>query len=169
MLIDNVPYIGVPSIIQEIQKRIRTNRNIAMEKTADEEVRDYHTQILGNIVKNAEGKLEVKDRDDDDDQENMSAQLQAKFNKEIQKRGTSIGHGDAQQNQPSRQTTRDNDDTNYNTRQQTRPRANNITVQENDPMADAHAALRRISKNTSGEAAQDDALMGTPLARMGME
>jgi hypothetical protein len=170
MLIDNVPYVGVPSIIQEIQKRIRTNKTVALEKTADEEVRDYHTQILGNIVKNAEGKLEVKDRDDDDDTETMSAQLQSKFNKEIQKRGNSIGHGDVQSNQPSRQSTRDNDENNYNARSNARPRANNINVPTNDdPMADAFASLKNISKGASGEDAQDDALMGTLLARMGME
>ena len=167
MLINDEPYVGVPAIIQEIQKRIRTNKTVALDKTADEEIRDYHTQILGNIVKNAEGKLEVKDRDDDDDKETMSAQLQAKFNKEIQKRGNSIGHGETQNNQPSRQATRDTEETNYNVRSNQRPRANNVNI--DDPMADAKESLRRISKNATGEDAQDDALMGTLLARMGME
>ena len=166
MLINDKPFVGVPSIIQEIQKRIRTNKSIVLDKTADEEIRDYHTQILGNIVKNAEGKLEVKDRDDDDDKETMSAQLQSKFNKEIQKRGHSIGHGETQNNQPSRQATRDTEETNYNTRGH-QPRANNVNI--DDPMADAKESLRRISKNATGEDAQDDALMGTLLARMGME
>ena len=173
MLIGNAPFVGVPSIIQEIQKRIRTSRVVVQAKTPEEEVRDFHTQLLtAGVTKNAEGKFEVKEKNDDDESENLSAQLQSKFNSEIQKRGSSIGHGgdkqSASQNQPSRRATQDNDETDYNMRPaRAHPRSNNVA--SNDPMADAYKSLQNISRGASGEDAQDDALMGTLLDRMGME
>jgi hypothetical protein len=168
MLIGNKPFVGVPAIIQEIQTRIKTSKTVAAGRTDDEIVRDYHTKVLGNVVKNAEGKLEVKDKDDDDDIDTLPAQLQAKFNKEIQKRGKSIGHDETQQatqTQPSRRMTQDNDEYNYNAR----PNKRQNNINSNDHMADAHESLQRISRGATGDDAQDDALMGTLLSRMGME
>jgi hypothetical protein len=168
MIIANTPYIGTPNIIHEIQNRIRTNKNIAAEKTDEETIRDYHTQVLGNIVKNADGKLEVKDNDNDDNSDTLPAQLQSKFNEEIQRRGISTtSSNDTQKTQPSRQSTRDVGNTTYNRGNQ---RPNNVaSVDDADPMAEAFESLKRVSKNAAGEEAQDDALMGTLLARMGME
>lgn len=190
MLINNKPFVGVPDIIAEIRVRVKNSRNVAPEKSEDEIVREFQMAALGNITKDVKGRLQVHDEPENDESES----LMAAFNREIQRRGTTAGHGGGGDNddddpqprmrrppppQPSRTTDRDmggdddDDDDDQPRRRQQRhrvppprqqPRADNL---DNPTMADAFESLRAIGRNATKEDAQDDQMMAALLDRMG--
>ncbi len=185
MLINNKPFVGVPNIIAEIRARVKNSRNLVPEKSDDEIVREFQIASLGNITKDAEGRLQVHDEPEQDE----SAALTAAFNREIQRRGATAGHGFADTEpgprmtrppppNPSRTTDRDMGDDDYgvqnppeNNRQRQaqrpsrqEPRQDNL---DNPDMADAFESLRSIGRNTSAEDAKDDEMMAALLGRMG--
>lgn len=185
MLINNKPYVGVPDIIAEIRSRVKNSRQTAPEKSEEEVIRDYQMAALGNITKDAEGRLQVHDEPEKDETED----LMASFNREIQRRGAAIGHGGGGEDDdeqprarrppppnPSRTTDRDmggDDDDDEEPRQpparrpappRQRPRDDNI---DNPAMDDAFESLRAIGRNATKEDAQDDQMMAALLGRMG--
>jgi hypothetical protein len=139
---------------------------------------------LGNVTKDAEGRFQIQD----DPEKDESDELKAAFNREIARRGASIGHGGDQDDNntrmhrppptnPSRDTDFDYDDDDHQpqpayqpAQQRTRapprpnPRADNL---DNPAMADAYESLRNISRNATGEDAKDDEMMASLLDRMG--
>lgn len=179
MSIGKKNYIGVPDIIGEIRRRVRTSNHEEPIKTEEEQVRDYQMQFLGQgVKKDAEGKFTVSNDDENDDKESMMS----KFNRELQRRGASAGHGDSDDGErrprpsnPARQTEQDDDDDDdddeeehYAKKRQParrmQSRADNI---ENPDMADAFESLKSIGRHSTGDDAQDDAMMGNLLERMG--
>lgn len=190
MLINNKPFVGVPDIIAEIRARVKNSRNVAPEKSEDEIVREFQMAALGNITKDAEGRLQVHDEPEKDESES----LMSAFNREIQRRGATAGHGGGGDNddddpqprmrrppppQPSRTTDRDmggdddDDDDDQPRRRPQRPRAPPPRQQpradnlDNPAMADAFESLRAIGRNATKEDAQDDQMMAALLDRMG--
>ena len=86
MIINNQYYISVPNIIKEIRSRIKNSNNVVPEKSEDELIREYQMSALGNITKDADGKLQIHDDQEHDDNNS----LMADFNREIARRGASI-------------------------------------------------------------------------------
>ena len=82
MTVDNEIYIGVPEIIDEIRKRIKTSKQKAVPKTDDEILTDYNFRALGDIKKDPTGKFIIKEDEDQDETLN----LQAKMNSEVDRR-----------------------------------------------------------------------------------
>ena len=186
MVIGKLNYIGVPDIIAEIRKRVETSKVSATPKSEDEVVRDFQMASLGEIRKDADGKLVVADHDDEDmgkDDFLHKAQM------EMQRRGlTQAGKGDpADRLKPTppprptdRTADRDDDYENRKERQtprnnnagytapinQPRPRADNL---DNPQMGDAFAALNRVGRNATAEDRKDDELMANLLAKIGGE
>lgn len=182
MIIGQNSFIGVPNIIEEIRKRVKTSHTEAPEKSEDEIVRDFQMKALGKIKKDADGKLQVEEDEPEADGEN-STQLLSKLNQEIARRGASIGHGDAEENtrartvanrQPARNQERDADDDDMPNvpppRRQNAPaptpmRPDNL---DNPQMQDALESLQRIGgKHANKDDMQDDMMMATLLNRMG--
>jgi len=185
MLISSKSFVGVPDIIGEIRSRVKNSRSEATPKTEEEIVREYQMQSLGNITKDADGKLQVPP---DADENDASADLMANYNKEVQRRGFALGgnQGENQQRDrprpPSRQTDREHDDdeeydakppprksygsTGGRQNIQRRERGDNLA---NPGMADAFESLNNIGRNATGEDRQDDVMMGQLLARLGTD
>lgn len=186
MTLANQTFIGVPDIIDEIRRRVKTSKSEAIEKSEDEIVRDYQMKALGDIKKDADGKFVINDEPEDND----DARLRANFQREIERRGSSIGHDDKgggtaerrlakdpPPRQPSRAREVDRDD-DYEDRtppkqqrQQHMPAMPAMTQRvdnlANPGMGDALASLQRIGRHATGDDAKDDALMARLLERMG--
>jgi hypothetical protein len=181
MTVGSKTFVGVPDIIEEIRKVVRTSKGTAPVKTEDEIVRDYQMSAIGRVTKDHEGKLVVHDNDDD---VLKTEDLSAKVHQEAQRRGLNKD-GEYMGNQHNRPTNTDRgaerDDDNYEapmrprqndntdrreivTRMQTQPRADNLA--DNPGMGDAFDAMRRIGRTATGEDKQDDDMMATLLARM---
>ncbi len=175
-------YIGVPDIIGEIRKRVKTSRHEAAVKTEEEIVRDYQMSALGDIKKDAEGKFVINEEPEKDDSES----LMSAFNRELQRRGAAAGHGNPDEDdedrnrrqrpaRPSRDVENDLEEEEEEERPRKRrpaarrdmpqqPRSDNL---DNPGMAEAMDSLRRIGRHATGDDAQDDAMMATLLGRMG--
>lgn len=184
MTLSNQTFIGVPEIIEEIRRRVKTSKSEAVEKSEDEIVRDYQMKALGDIKKDAEGKFVINDEPESDDKD----RLMADFQREIERRGTAIGHeekgGTAERRMardpPPRPPARGRDvdrDDDYEERapprpqkqQQPKPPAFNQRIDNlaNPGMGDALASLQRIGRHATGDDAKDDAMMARLLERMG--
>ncbi len=188
MIINNKPYIGVPDIIAEIRSRVKNSRQSAPEKSEEEIIREFQMAALGNITKDAEGRLQVHDEPEKDETEG----LMSAFNREIARRGATIGHsanpdGDDDDEPgprmrrppppaPARNTDREHDDDDDDDEPRRRPpqrrappprqqpRADNL---DNPGMADAFDSLKAISRNATADDAKDDEMMAALLGRMG--
>lgn len=189
MIINNKPFVGVPNIIAEIRSRVKNSKNIAPEKSEEEIVREYQIAALGNITKDNEGRLQVHDEPETDENDN----LMSAFNREIQRRGATAGHNKDDQDdgdnpqprmqrppppQPARTTDRDmgNDDDDDDgppirlpQRHQVPPQQQRVDNLNNPAMADAFESLKSISRNATKEDAQDDQMMAALLDRMSGE
>jgi len=89
LVIKESNYIGVPEIIDEINYRIKSNIKKIPKKSEEELTRDYTmSTILENVHKNSDGKLVVSEAMEFDDKNSALA----KYNAELDKRATSIGH-----------------------------------------------------------------------------
>jgi hypothetical protein len=187
MTLANQTFIGVPDIIDEIRRRVKTSKSEAIEKSEDEIVRDYQMKALGDIKKDADGKFVINDEPEDND----DARLRADFQREIERRGSSIGHDDKgggtaerrlakdpPPRPPARAREVDRDDDDYDDRappkqqrQQHMPAMPAMTQRvdnlANPGMGDALASLQRIGRHATGDDAKDDALMARLLERMG--
>lgn len=185
MVVGKTTCIGVPEIIEEIRKRVETSKAPAPPKTEDEIVREFQMAALGNVTKDADGKLVVNDNDGDDMNKD---DLQHKLQQEMQRRGLAqTGNGEnengpasrmkpkPQPRAPDRTADRDDDfedrrpqvtqGAGYATpRNQPKPRADNL---DNPQMGDAFAALGRVSRNATAEDRKDDELMANLLAKIG--
>lgn len=184
MVIGKTTCIGVPEIIEEIHKRVKNSRAPAPPKTEDEIVREFQMAALGNVTKDADGKLVVNDNEPDEVNEN---DLKGRAMAEMQRRGLAQeGAGNAepaerlrpkpQPRAPDRTADRDDDfedrrpppvtqGNGYATpRNQPRPRADNL---DNPQMGDAFAALGRVGRNATAEDRKDDELMANLLAKIG--
>lgn len=184
MVLGRTIKIGVPSIIEEIRKCVESSKKVATPKTEEEIVREYQLAALGDIKKDADGKIVINDQED----ENMDKEdLQRKAQAEMQRRGLAqagAANGEPADRfkqqpaprQPDRTAARDDDFEDrrpppvtqgggYATpRNQPGPRADNI---DNPQMADAFAALGRVGRNATAEDRKDDELMATLLAKIG--
>lgn len=178
MRIGNSISIGVPDIIKDIRTRVQTSKAPAVAKTEEEIVREYQMAAIGNVTKDADGKLVVHDQDEGDINKD---DLQHKLQKEMERRG--LAQNAAANGEPAdrlapkppprptdRRADRDND---Y---EETRPpaqagyatprapqRPDNI---DNPEMADAMASLARVGRNATREDKEDDALMRTLLEKI---
>jgi len=83
MTVDNEIYIGVPEIINEIRKKIKTSKQKALPKTDDEILNDYNFRALGDVKKDPTGKFIIKEDEDTDE-----LNLQSKMNAEVERRKT---------------------------------------------------------------------------------
>jgi hypothetical protein len=185
MIIGKTPYVGVPEIIEEIRNRVKNSRQQAPEKSEEEIIRDFHMKALGNIKKDAEGKFQITDEPDGDNQPD----LMSAFNREIARRGSAAGHSNGGNNgegeiddrprrktpAPARDQEQEMDDEERPQQQTTRrthpgpparmpQRPDNI---DNPMMQDAFESLKRVGKHSTGEDMQDDAMMAALLSRMG--
>lgn len=192
MLINSKPFVGVPNIIAEIRSRVKNAKNAAPEKSEDEIVREFQMASLGNITKDAEGRFQIHDEPETDE----STSLMSDFNREIQRRGATAGHGSKDNDEnddpqprmirppppnPSRATDRetgdgDSDDEDVAPRPKRRspPLRAPLIKQpqradnlDNPAMADAFESLKAIGRNATKEDAQDDDMMKTLLSRIG--
>jgi hypothetical protein len=68
MIISGKQFIGVPIIVDEIQKRIRTSTVFAKTKSEDEVLNEYFKSELGNPAKDGDGKFDISRLDQEDDQ-----------------------------------------------------------------------------------------------------
>lgn len=186
MVLGKMTRIGVPDIIDEIRRRVENSRSPAPPKTEDEIVRDYQMEALGNITKDADGKLVVNDRDTDDvSEDDLKGRALAEMQRrELAQQGAANGDPTERLRPPpqpratDRNADRDDDFEDrrptvvqggggYATpRNQPRPRADNL---DNPQMADAYAALNRVGRNATAEDRQDDELMANLLAKIGGE
>lgn len=187
MIINNMPYVGNQAIIAELQRCVKNSKRSVPVKTEEEIVREYHMHALGNITKDAEGRLKVHDEQERDETEN----LMSAFNREITRRGASAGHvpenddEDPEYNQrmhrpqpsrPARNTQQDMDDEEPQQPQRRNPqdRGNAFTTPQQRPdnvvnpaMEDAFNSLKNISRNATADDARDDEMMAALLNRMG--
>lgn len=185
MVVGNTTCIGVPEIIEEIHKRVKNSRAPAQPKTEDEIVREYQLAALGNVTKDADGKLVVNDNESDEVAED---DLKGRALAEMQRRGLSqsgAGNGEPadrmrpkpQPKAPDRTADRDDDfedrrpppithgNTGYaQPRNQQRPRDDNL---DNPGMQDAYASLNRVGRNATAEDRKDDELMANLLSKIG--
>jgi hypothetical protein len=186
MIIGKTTRIGVPDIIEEIRSRVQNSKAPAVAKTEEEIVREYQIAALGNIQKDADGKLVV--HEDQNENEDMNKEdLQHRLQKEMERRGLSQGGAGTAEpadplnrmrptpppRPPDRNADRDDDFEDRRPPPVTMgyaqplnrppPRADNI---DNVGMADAFAALNRVGRNATREDAADDALMRTLLEKI---
>lgn len=185
MVIGKTTRVGVPDIIDEIHKRVKNSKSPAPPKTEDEIVREYQLAALGDIKKDADGKIVIKDDDPDDAN---GDDLQHRLQKENERRGLALqgaASGDPserlrpkpQPRAPDRTADRDDDfedrrpppvtqgNRGYATpRDQARPRPDNL---DNPQMGDAFASLNRVGRNASVEDRKDDELMASLLSKIG--
>ena len=183
MIINSKSYIGVPDIIAEIRSRVKNSKQVAPTKSEEEIINEYQMgELWGNATKDADGKIQLNDTPDEDD----SDSLMANVNKEMARRGPSMGYtaneDDDKQRmrrppappKPSRAAEQDMDEDEPTPRPKTknkpRPlqqRPDNI---DNPGMADAFASLNNIrSRNATSEDARDDEMMAALLGRLGGE
>lgn len=182
MVIGDTPYETVPKIIEEIRRRITTSKVSAIPKSEEEIVRDYQMNALGHITKDSDGKIKIEGGEEDDSGDSESSSLMDAFNAEISRRGKAIGHDSGGGYRPMTQTPKgaarnteqdyDDDEPPPRRKAQGRPAPTQAQRQDNidnPDMADAFTSLKNISKNATGEDAQDDAMMSALLARMGSD
>jgi hypothetical protein len=177
MIINSTAFVGVPNIIEEIRKRVKTSQLEAPEKSEEEIIRDFHMKSL-DVKKDAEGKFQVND---ESEKEDVSTELQSSYNREISRRGASAGHTEDADNKPKRNASRAHEHDMDDEAPQTRPQSQRANTQppqqargqqrpnniDNPMMADAHESLRRVGKTADGDDMQDDAMMEALLNRMG--
>lgn len=171
MIINETPYIGVPEIIKEINLRIRAARAEIPEKTDDEVVRDFQTQILGKPIKDAGGNIKYEDDDEEDNPQKEAAQLLNSYSREVSRRGgtnININNKGAQKEYPNPNQSR-NQVNEYDNEQHVDPpaqtgRTNNLTFNE-----DIQGSIKRAGQVHNGEPndAQDDAMMAAMMDRLG--
>ena len=49
MMLDGKPYIGVPTIVAELRKRVKTSKSTAAPKSEEEVLDEYYKKTLGDI------------------------------------------------------------------------------------------------------------------------
>lgn len=184
MILNNKPFIGVPDIIAEIRRVVKTSKSMAPPRSEDEVIRDYQLSVIGPVSKDAEGKLVVHDDDDEAKTDDLQSKIQAEMrrrgiqNEEENKPGNRL-RPPPQPKQPDRMAQRDDEDDdeeetaaqNRRKRQNTRPQQPQQQQREDNlaapHMADAFASLNRVARSATAEDRKDDDMMATLLAKMG--
>jgi hypothetical protein len=174
LVINNQQIIGVPEIINTLMNIVKNSNKPAIPKNEEEVLRDYQMNALGNVKKDADGKI-VIDEDDEDERDDFQGKLQAELERRKNKesKNTSL---DKKQTPKSVDRTAIRDGDTEDMRHPTitsKPRVGNTTAnkresrEDNVDMSDAFESLKRISKGASGEDKQDDDMVASLLARMG--
>ena len=175
MLIGKIPFIGVPDIIEEIRRRVKTSTSDAAQKSEEEIIRDFQINALGNVKKDADGKFQINDDQEKDD--NDSPDLMAAFNKEISRRGNGTGNGKGSSKRSIQPPNPDrNQENEFDDDHPVPPMRHNNPMQpklpkrpdnlDNPSMSDAYESLKKVSKNATGDDMQDDVMMAALLNRM---
>jgi hypothetical protein len=183
MIINSKSYIGVPSIIEEIRSRVKNSKHSAPMKSEEEVINDYQmSELWGNATKDSEGRIQLNDTPENDD----TNDLMSAVNKEMQRRGPSMGYTNTEEDddnkqrmrrpppkKPSRASVNDLDEVEQppprrqpHTQQRRQQRPDNI---DNPKMADAFESLKAISRNATSEDAKDDEMMAALLGRLSGE
>jgi hypothetical protein len=185
MIINSKSFIGVPDIISEIRSRVKNSKHMAPVKSEEEVINDYQmSELWGNATKDANG-IQIHDTPDEEETESLMAAV----NKEMQRRGPSMGYTQNEEDEedkqrmrrpappkPSRVSENDMEDNEpapprrpvqTNNRPTTPQRPDNI---DNPAMADAFESLNNIrTRNATSEDARDDEMMAALLGRISGE
>jgi len=86
MLIDGKPFISVPTIVNELQRRVKTSTTTAPAKTEEEVLDEYFKTSLGDIKKDGDGRIKAEEMDQEDENEGATDLTNA-FHREIERRG----------------------------------------------------------------------------------
>lgn len=175
MIINDVPTVSVPAIIEEIRRRIKNCKQEVSEKSDDEIVREFMIDSLGKITKDANGQLQPEK---DEQEENLGETLKRKADEAYARRQQATEGGN--RGAPARNTQQEHDDEDYQPRQRQRdppqqramqqratpqagPRQDNI----DDTGVEGAKKLVRASRDTGEGADQDNAMMMALLDRLG--
>lgn len=155
MIIEKRHILGVSSIIEDIQIRIKTSNAQLSAKTDDELIADYQQQFIHEGV-GLNGKQHIIADEPENEEENVN--YAERCAKESQRRGITAEPPRA--NAPMM-------------RQAQNQRPNNVeefTPRKVDPMDEVRQSLKNTSRNANNkEAQQDDAMMSALIDRMGMD
>lgn len=171
MIIGDRPYVGVPTIIEELRNSVKKSKKVAAPKSEEEVLREYFDKTLGEIKKDSDGKII---QPDDQEDENRQPDLTGDLTRELQRRGLA-GGGDGGSNRgnrrmqqrptpskPSRDAIQDDD---YEDRRPP-PIVHRQQREDNVEVGDPLTTLENLQQR-GGEDARDDDLMRQLLQKMG--
>jgi hypothetical protein len=87
MIIDKQNFVSVPSIIGELQKRVKTSRGVAPPKNDDEVVMEYLHKEIGDVKQDSEGRIMAENLDQEDE-ESVGNKLMDTFHQAVERRNT---------------------------------------------------------------------------------
>jgi hypothetical protein len=171
MILQGIPFVSVPTIIEELRKRVKNSKSVAVPKSEEEVLDDYYKKELGSGQFDENNKHIIPDEDDDDEKPDY-ASLTAN---EMKRR-----RGEDDDEPPKRASRRPpqkpdrvfsvQDDDYEDRRQQPignpirgNPRIDNITEDPGDPLT----VLNNMK--TKGSDSSDDFLMRSLLGKIGGE
>jgi hypothetical protein len=160
MVIDGNNYIGVEDIVEEIRRRVKESKGSVSVKSEEEVIRDYYLhEAMKNTSKDSDGKLVVKD--DNNDFEDESESMKNQHQKELERRGL---QGMFNTNTNAQTTILPASFADNKNTQKSVPRLDNLS---NPNMKDAYESLQNIKRNSIAEDPRDNDMMAALIDRLG--
>jgi len=171
MIVEDKHFISVPTIINELRRRVKSSKTTATPKNDEEVLDEYFKKTMGDIKKDSDGRIMAEELDQEDT-EVAERELSSAMQREMDRRNGNEkneprGPLRKPPPNPNRDAEMDNDlDTRrpptITSRPGQRPRNDNLDAPAGDPMA----ALKSMQQRTGGNNPDDD-LMSALLAKMG--
>ena len=167
MMLDNKPYVGVPVIIEELVKRVKKSKGVAMPKNDAEVLDDYYRKTLGNFKQDGDGKIDISNLDQEED---PTMDLGNELQREMSRRKTDDpytrddkkqrGRREPPPSKPSRNALQDDDMEDRRPQNSNTSRHRDDNLDAKDP-GNPMTALQHVQGG-----GMDDDLMATLLQKM---
>ena len=161
------PYVGVPVIIEELVKRVKKSKGVAMPKNDAEVLDDYYRKTLGNFKQDGDGKIDISNLDQEED---PTMDLGNELQREMSRRKTDDpytrddkkqrGRREPPPSKPSRNALQDDDMEDRRPQNSNTSRHRDDNLDAKDP-GNPMTALQHVQGG-----GMDDDLMATLLQKM---
>jgi hypothetical protein len=159
--------IGVEKIIQFLHNKVKEHNNRIANKTDDDKVDDFWKKTMGDIKVDDSGKL--KPDDDDDEDTNISSNLQHKMQEAFEQRNINT-ESISNKSTKSAKSTNSNKPTKTKSQSEPNTRNNNLVSSSNNDtqMTSISATIKNMPKNKN-TTSNDDELMAKFYENQGLD